>query len=95
MKNIGMFYENKLDAIEDYRHHSQSANSMARMHSVVTVNPKEMTVTIDQLCWRYYVFKEFEDVQRIAGIQFDSVFCEVRNPKIKSYIMTRFRPRLT
>lgn len=95
MKNIGMFYENKLDAIEDYRKHSQQANSLARMHGSVTVNPQEMTVTIDQICWRYYVLKEFEDVQRIAGIQFDSVFCEVRNPKIKSYIMTRFRPRLT
>lgn len=95
MKNIGMFYENSLDAIDDYRKHSQSANNSARQYCTVTINPSEMTITIDSVRWKYYVFKQFDDVQSIAGIQFDAVFCEVRDPKIKSYIMSRFRPRLT
>lgn len=95
MMNIGMFYEKKLDAIDDYRKHSQSANSLARQHGSVTVNPSEMKITIDGVQWHYYNFRDFEDVHRIAGIQFDAVFCEVRDRKIKSYIMSRFRPRLT
>lgn len=93
MKTIGMFFSNKQDTVEAYRKHSQSANSLARDYGVVTVNPAEMTITTDDIKWRYYTIVNGEDVNKIAGIQFDAVFSEVTDPYAKIFITSRFRPR--
>lgn len=56
MKTIGMFFSNKEDMIAAYRKHSQSVNNLARSYGTTTVNPPQMTITIDDYKWRYYAF---------------------------------------
>jgi hypothetical protein len=94
MKNIGMFYNNKHDTIEAFRKHSQNVQSLARQYGVVTVNPSEMKIIVDDCKWLYYTFEDDSRINDIAGIQFDAIFSEVIDPKAKWYIMTRFRPGL-
>lgn len=96
MKNIGMFYGSKQAAVEAYRKHSQRANNSASDYCVITVNPKRMTITFDDVCYMYYSFENEGDAQKIiAGIPFQAIFSEDLHQKDKDYVMTRFRPRLT
>lgn len=92
MKNIGMFFEKRSEVIEAYRKHSQQSNNMARDFGTVIVNPAQMTITCDDVCWMYYAFESFEDAVRISGINFAAVICEISDRRIKDYIMTRLRP---
>lgn len=93
MKTIGMFFSNKEDMISAYRKHSQSVNNLARSYGTTTVNPSQVTITVDDYKWRYYAFEDDKCVHKIAGIQFDAVFSEVTDPYAKMFIMSRFRPR--
>lgn len=93
MKTIGMFFSKKQDTVEAYRKHSQSVNSLARNYGTTTVNPAEMTITTDDIKWRYYTIVDGVDFHKIASIQFDAVFSEVTAPYAKMFIMSRFRPR--
>lgn len=93
MKQIGMFFSNSRDMIEAYRAHSQQYNSLAREFGCVSVNPTEFTIRVDNLKWMYYSFPNDDNINRIAGIQFDAIFSEVVHPKAKWFIITRFRPR--
>lgn len=96
MKNIGMFYGSKLAAIETYRKHSQQANNSARDYGTVTVNPKDMTITFDDVRYMYYSFDKEGDAQRkVQGIPFQAIFSEDLHTKDKEYVMTRFRPRFS
>lgn len=94
MKTIGLFFANSHDTVRAYRRHSQSANNSARYYGVVSVNPKEMTITCDDWKYMYYTCNTENDVDRIAGIEFDAIFSEVVDPYCKRMIMSRFRPRL-
>lgn len=93
MKKIGMFFANSRDMIESFRKHSQSYQSLARDYGSVTVNPSEMTITVDNYKWLYYSFPNTDHIYRIAGIEFDAVFSEVVDPDVKWFILSRFRPR--
>lgn len=92
--NIGMFYGNRQVAIEAYRKHSQSANNDARSYGTVTVNPRSMTITFDNVRYMYYSFDNDGDAQmKVQGIPFQAIFSEDLHPKDKQYVMSRFRPR--
>jgi hypothetical protein len=94
MKLIGMFYSNSRDMIEAFRLHSQNYQTLARNYGSVTVNPAEMKIVVDDRKWLYYSFPNDDNINRIAGLQFDAVFSEVVDPKAKWFIMSRFRPGL-
>lgn len=94
MKYIGVFFDKHSDAVQAYRKHSQEVNNMSRNYGIVTVNPSDMTITIDNIRYMYYGFPTYEDVIRISGINFAAIFSEVSDSRIKQYIMARFRPSL-
>lgn len=94
MKTIGMFYKNSSDMVNAYREHSQKFNNYAREYGSVTVNPSKMTIIIDDVRRMYFSFPNCDEINNIAGIEFDAIFSEVVDPQAKQFIMTRFRPRL-
>lgn len=94
MKLIGMFYANTRDMIEEFRRHSQHYQTLASYYGSVSVNPSKMIIKVDDIHYRYYAFPNDDNINIIAGLQFDAVFSEVVDPDAKWYIMTRFRPGL-
>jgi hypothetical protein len=93
MKNIGMFYNTVGEMHEAFKAHADRADPI-HYDCYVKVCPRSATITIDNVRWMYYTFREDKDVMKIAGINFDAIFSEVVNPYCKRWIMTRFRPGL-
>jgi hypothetical protein len=93
MKNIGMFYNTTYEMREAFKAHADRSDPI-HYDCYVKVCPRSETITIDNIRWMYYTFREDKDVMQIAGINFDAIFSEVVNPYCKQWIMTRFRPGL-
>lgn len=92
MKIIGMLFEDTERMMSQFKRHSDSYKAMPYIDAVI--NPKELTIVIgSEFMWRYITIADKQDVFKISGISFDTVFSEVTDLYCKNWILSRFRPQ--
>lgn len=59
----------------------------------IEVNTTAREIKYPNVIYKYILIKDENDLNKISGIQFDSIFSEVRDSYCKNFILSRFRPR--
>lgn len=92
MKIIGMLFDDRERMMSQFKRHSDNCKAMPYIDAVI--NTKELSIVISgEFKWRYISIMDKEDVMKISGISFDTIFSEVRDTYCKNWILSRFRPR--
>ena len=89
MKTVGMIFDDltSLNAAFYRAAYTESQYDDAK------VNVGMWEIEYPNVRYKYILIKDENDVMKIAGIHFDSIFSEVKDPYCKNWILTRFRPR--
>ena len=92
MKIIGMLFEDRVSMEAAFYRHAYGLITFDETKDNVKVKTgMRHTIEIDDSRWMYLIVDN-KSVDKIAGIQFDAIFSEVRDPDLKFYILSRFRP---
>lgn len=90
MKNAGIFSSNKYDLEKQFQDHAASV--MFYEDRAYKVKSHEKTITIGDIVWRYILMMDWDDCQKIAGLEFAAIFVDETIPRdCKDFIKSRWR----
>ena len=90
MKTIGMIFDDVTSLNAAFYMHAYSG---CQYNPDIEVNTGMREIKYLNVIYKYIIIKDEKDVMKIAGINFDSIFSEVKDPYCKNWILSRFRPR--
>lgn len=91
---IGMIFDDEIALRASFFQQAFGLTNDSFSKDATVVNCGRRNIKSYDTEWEYVLIENDEDLNKISGLQFDSIYSELKNSKHKQWVMTRFRPRL-